>query len=129
MSPRISTPEIDKMYDTAIKAGALGGKVTGAGGGGYMLIYCEYDKRHRVAAALDHMGAPVTDVGFDHEGLRRWTTQVPDERLEPAELRAEFRRRIDDHLTAMESVHNGLALEHPPGPPTRSSTRCALTAS
>ncbi|HEX4009194.1 MAG TPA: hypothetical protein VHX62_04270 [Solirubrobacteraceae bacterium] len=77
MSPRISTPEIDEMYDTAIKAGALGGKVTGAGGGGYMLIYCEYDRRHRVAAALDRMGAPVTDVAFDHEGLRRWTTQVP----------------------------------------------------
>jgi D-glycero-alpha-D-manno-heptose-7-phosphate kinase len=76
MSPRISTPEIDEMYDTAIKAGALGGKVTGAGGGGYMLIYCEYDKKHRVAAALERMGAPVSDVGFDHEGLRRWTTQV-----------------------------------------------------
>jgi len=77
MSPRISTPEIDEMYETARKAGALGGKVTGAGGGGYMLIYCEYDKKHRVAAALEAMGAPVSDIGFDHEGLRRWTTQVP----------------------------------------------------
>jgi D-glycero-alpha-D-manno-heptose-7-phosphate kinase len=77
MSPRISNPEIDEMYDAAIRAGALGGKVTGAGGGGYMLFYCEYDKKHRVAAALDRMGAPVADVGFDHVGLRRWSTQVP----------------------------------------------------
>jgi D-glycero-alpha-D-manno-heptose-7-phosphate kinase len=77
MSPKISNPEIDEMYEAAIKAGALGGKVTGAGGGGYMLFYCEYDKKHRVAAALDKMGAPVSDVGFDHVGLRRWTTQVP----------------------------------------------------
>jgi D-glycero-alpha-D-manno-heptose-7-phosphate kinase len=77
MSPRISTPEIDEMYDAGIKAGALGGKVTGAGGGGYMLFYCEYDKKHRVAAALEKLGAPVSDIGFDHEGLRRWTTQVP----------------------------------------------------
>jgi D-glycero-alpha-D-manno-heptose-7-phosphate kinase len=77
MSPKISNPEIDDMYEAAIKAGALGGKVTGAGGGGYMLFYCEYDKKHRVAAALDHMGAPVSDVGFDHVGLRRWSTQVP----------------------------------------------------
>jgi D-glycero-alpha-D-manno-heptose-7-phosphate kinase len=77
MSPRISTPEIDEMYDAAIRAGALGGKVTGAGGGGYMLIYCEYDRKHRVAAALEQMGVPVSDIGFDHEGLRRWTTHVP----------------------------------------------------
>jgi D-glycero-alpha-D-manno-heptose-7-phosphate kinase len=77
MSPRISTPAIDEMYDVAMKAGALGGKVTGAGGGGYMLFYCEYDKKHHVAAALTRMGAPVSDVGFDLEGLRRWTTQVP----------------------------------------------------
>ena len=77
MSPRITTPEIDEMYDAALRAGALGGKVTGAGGGGYMLIYCEYDKRHHVAHALERMGAPVTDIGFDHEGMRRWTTQVP----------------------------------------------------
>ncbi|HLH65917.1 MAG TPA: hypothetical protein VKV27_09445 [Solirubrobacteraceae bacterium] len=77
MSPRITTPEIDEMYEQAIRAGALGGKVTGAGGGGFMLFYCEYDRKHRVAAALDRMGAPVSDIGFDQEGLRRWTTQVP----------------------------------------------------
>ena len=76
MSPRISTPEIDELYEAGIKAGALGGKVTGAGGGGYMLFYCEYDKKHRVAEALTRMGAPVSDIGFDLEGLRRWTTQV-----------------------------------------------------
>lgn len=76
MSPRISNAHIDELYDGALAAGALGGKVTGAGGGGYMLFYCRYDKKHRVAEALTRMGARVTDFAFDHEGLRRWTTRV-----------------------------------------------------
>ena len=52
MSPKISTEFIDTAYAEARRAGALGGKVTGAGGGGYMLFYCEFQKKHRVAEAL-----------------------------------------------------------------------------
>ncbi len=40
MSSRITNPRIDELYDTAIRAGALGGKLLGAGGGGYLLMYC-----------------------------------------------------------------------------------------
>src|SRR6185503_8156867 len=46
MSPKIATPFIDEAYDLAIRSGALGGKVTGAGGGGYMLFYCPFNRRH-----------------------------------------------------------------------------------
>ena len=44
MSPKIATGFIDEAYDEARKHGALGGKVTGAGGGGYMLFYCAFQR-------------------------------------------------------------------------------------
>jgi D-glycero-alpha-D-manno-heptose-7-phosphate kinase len=75
LSDRISTPYIDEAYAAAREAGALGGKVTGAGGGGYMLFYCEFDKRHLVAEALIKLGMVVTEVGFDSGGLTTWRTR------------------------------------------------------
>ncbi len=73
MSPKISTPLIDEAYDEAMHHGALGGKVTGAGGGGYMLFYCRFDKKHKVAERLIQMGITVTEVAFDHGGLTTWS--------------------------------------------------------
>ncbi len=72
LSPKISSGAIDEMYEEARKHGALGGKMTGAGGGGYMLFYCLFDKKHKVAAALRKLGAVVTEFGFDHYGLQTW---------------------------------------------------------
>jgi D-glycero-alpha-D-manno-heptose-7-phosphate kinase len=73
MSPRISTDFIDEAYARAIERGALGGKVTGAGGGGYMLFYCPFHRKHRVAEALIELGATVTEFEFVHRGLATWT--------------------------------------------------------
>jgi D-glycero-alpha-D-manno-heptose-7-phosphate kinase len=73
MSPKIATPFISEAYERAIAAGALGGKVTGAGGGGYMLFYCPFHRKHRVAETLIDLGAEVTEFGFAHEGLSTWT--------------------------------------------------------
>ena len=53
LSPLITTPEIDNMYDTALKHGALGGKICGAGGGGFMLLFVEPDNQDNVQEALD----------------------------------------------------------------------------
>jgi D-glycero-alpha-D-manno-heptose-7-phosphate kinase len=72
MSPRISTPELDRIYDEALKAGASGGKVTGAGGGGYMLFYCPNESRHRVARRLTELGCSVADFSFEPVGLQTW---------------------------------------------------------
>jgi len=72
MSPRITTPTIDEAYAEALKAGAIGGKVTGAGGGGFMLFYCRPGHQHRIAARLTQMGLQPTEFAFDHEGLRTW---------------------------------------------------------
>jgi D-glycero-alpha-D-manno-heptose-7-phosphate kinase len=72
MSDRITSDYIDEMYAAAMKSGALGGKVTGAGGGGYMLFYCRYDRKHRVADRLTELGGQVTQFAFEHNGLRTW---------------------------------------------------------
>jgi len=72
MSSRISTDRIDEMYEEARRHGAIGGKVTGAGGGGYMLFYCDYRTKHRVAEAMLAMDARVEEFAFEQEGLRTW---------------------------------------------------------
>jgi len=73
MAGKITTPHIDQMYEEARKAGALGGKVTGAGGGGYMLFICEFDKKHKVAEKLEQMGGQIVEFAFDYKGLRTWS--------------------------------------------------------
>lgn len=49
---RITNPQIDDMYATALGAGALGGKIAGAGGGGFLLLYCPRERQGDVRAAL-----------------------------------------------------------------------------
>ena len=73
MSPKITNDHIDELYDEAKRHGAIGGKVTGAGGGGYMLLYCRYDTKHEVQAALAGLGAEAVDFQFDHAGLTTWS--------------------------------------------------------
>jgi D-glycero-alpha-D-manno-heptose-7-phosphate kinase len=73
MSPRITTSFIDEAYAEARRHGALGGKVTGAGGGGYMLFYCRFDKKHKVAEALSRLGASVAEFSFEPHGLTTWS--------------------------------------------------------
>jgi D-glycero-alpha-D-manno-heptose-7-phosphate kinase len=75
MSPKITNDHIDELYDEAMRHGAIGGKVTGAGGGGYMLLYCKYDAKHKVRAALAALGAEAIDFQFDHVGLTGWSYQ------------------------------------------------------
>lgn len=52
LAGKISSPSIDNLYESAIRAGATGGKITGAGGGGFFLVYCEHDKQDAVREAL-----------------------------------------------------------------------------
>jgi D-glycero-alpha-D-manno-heptose-7-phosphate kinase len=73
LSSKISNEFIDTAYEEAMKHGALGGKVTGAGGGGYMLFYCPFQRKHRVANALIAMGGQVTEFDFTSNGLTTWS--------------------------------------------------------
>jgi D-glycero-alpha-D-manno-heptose-7-phosphate kinase len=59
----ISNGSIDKMYDAARQAGAIGGKLTGAGGGGFLLLYCPHHKQEAVRAALN----PLQELPFQLE--------------------------------------------------------------
>jgi D-glycero-alpha-D-manno-heptose-7-phosphate kinase len=72
ISPQISNPQIDEIYDAARKAGAVGGKLSGAGGGGFMLFYCSFEKKHEVAEALRNLNCSISDVTFDFHGLQTW---------------------------------------------------------
>ncbi len=74
MSDKISNPAIDEMYEEARKAGAIGGKISGAGGGGFMMIYCQFDRRHKVAERLEQLGGKIIDFQFEEKGLQTWRT-------------------------------------------------------
>jgi D-glycero-alpha-D-manno-heptose-7-phosphate kinase len=69
----ITTPEIQQMYDTAINAGATGGKISGAGGGGFVFFYCPDNTKYNVIKELDKLNIghnqPFT---FNKFGLRTW---------------------------------------------------------
>ncbi|NPD83592.1 dehydrogenase [Lentimicrobium sp. L6] len=73
MADNITNSEIDHLYDSVIKAGANGGKVSGAGGGGFMFFYCPKNTRHQVIRALDDIGGNVKRYEFVTQGLQTWT--------------------------------------------------------
>jgi len=58
LSDKVTTPEIDDIYDKALKAGAIGGKILGAGGGGFMLFLAEPDRQNEVGEALQLNSIP-----------------------------------------------------------------------
>ncbi len=73
MNPDVASGTIaDELYYQARCSGATGGKLLGAGGGGYLLLYCETDKQHDVKQALEAMGGQVTNFAFDSHGLQTW---------------------------------------------------------
>ena len=72
LSPRISNAQLDRLYEIAREHGALGGKITGAGGGGYMLLYCPAERKHAVAVKLKELGCTIIDIGFEPMGLQTW---------------------------------------------------------
>jgi D-glycero-alpha-D-manno-heptose-7-phosphate kinase len=64
----ISDPWIDQWYETARTAGAAGGKIAGAGGGGFLLLYCLLEHQERVTAALEAEGLNRMDFRFESGG-------------------------------------------------------------
>ena len=68
ISSGISTDSIDEQYDKAIKAGALGGKLLGAGGGGFLLFYVPTEKQEAVKKALE--GQMYVPFKFENEGTK-----------------------------------------------------------
>lgn len=73
MADSISNEFIDNVYDAAMAAGASGGKISGAGGGGFMFFYCPSTTRYRVIDALAAFGGKAKRYEFVNEGLKTWT--------------------------------------------------------
>jgi D-glycero-alpha-D-manno-heptose-7-phosphate kinase len=68
----VSNPHIDTVYDAAINAGALAGKVSGAGGGGFMWFFVPADKRMNVIRTLNSFGGQVSNCHFTKHGSQAW---------------------------------------------------------
>lgn len=73
MAKGITNELIDDIYSTAINAGATGGKISGAGGGGFMIFYTEESNRYKVLKALEKFGGQAKQYKFCKEGLITWT--------------------------------------------------------
>ncbi len=71
-SKMVSNPYINGLYDLARKHGAIGGKITGAGGGGFMLFFCEPNKEQIVSEQLEKAGAKPISFAFEFDGLQTW---------------------------------------------------------
>jgi D-glycero-alpha-D-manno-heptose-7-phosphate kinase len=68
----VSNPHIDAIYDAAIQAGALAGKISGAGGGGFMLFFVPTEKRMDVVRALSKFEGQVSNCHFTKHGTQAW---------------------------------------------------------
>lgn len=70
VSAKISSPRIDHLYELAVQNGALGGKITGAGGGGFLLLFCEPAYQNRVREVLVADGVREMAFAFDFQGAQ-----------------------------------------------------------
>jgi D-glycero-alpha-D-manno-heptose-7-phosphate kinase len=73
LQSEISNPHIDRLYERARREGAIGGKILGAGGGGFLLVMVAFEKRHLVAKALEEEGGVILPFAFEASGLQTWT--------------------------------------------------------
>ena len=70
ISTKMTTSEIDDWYELAMRNGALGGKVMGAGGGGFMLFCVKNGERKQLRSVLENAGLRYMDFKFDWEGVK-----------------------------------------------------------
>jgi len=73
MAANISNSNIEEIYEAAKAAGATGGKISGAGGGGFMIFYCPGNTNYAVKEALLKFGGEVKKYSFTKYGLTSWT--------------------------------------------------------
>ncbi len=74
MAKNISNPAIEAIYSAVKKAGATGGKISGAGGGGFMIFYCPGNTRFKVIDTLNNFGGEIKPFRFTKQGLITWTS-------------------------------------------------------
>lgn len=72
LAENISNTSLEEIYKTAIKNGASGGKISGAGGGGFMILYCPNNTQEKVIKSLDKFKGSVMPYEFIEQGLSCW---------------------------------------------------------
>ena len=75
-SPYIAPPIVDEVYALARQHGAWGGKITGAGGGGFMVFACPFDRRLDLERALTQAGVHVRPFSFVNHGVQSWSVEA-----------------------------------------------------
>ena len=76
LSSKISSNQIDNTYDEVMASGALGGKLLGAGGGGYFLFFVAGDQKLAVRKRIIELGMEIQPFSFDQEGLCTWKLRL-----------------------------------------------------
>ena len=66
----VTNEKIDLLYEKSLKLGALGGKLTGAGGGGHLLLYCEPSKQKLIIEEMTNRGLKHIPFSFQNEGCK-----------------------------------------------------------
>ena len=69
-SKNVSNNRIDKLYDLAIKSGAIGGKLAGAGGGGHLVLYCEKSKQPKIVEKMNQFKIKEVKFSFYNDGAK-----------------------------------------------------------
>lgn len=83
-NPAAVVPQVEDMLQAALEAGALGGKLLGAGGGGYLLVVCGAGQKGRVSEVLKSLQGDVVPFLLDSDGVTIWETEISaDDKLHP----------------------------------------------
>jgi D-glycero-alpha-D-manno-heptose-7-phosphate kinase len=77
-SPYIAPPIVDDIYALARAHGAWGGKITGAGGGGFMVFACPFDRRLELERVLGEAGVQLRPFSFTTRGVHSWSVEVEE---------------------------------------------------
>lgn len=77
-SPYIAPPEVEDIYALARRHGAWGGKITGAGGGGFMVFACPFDRRLELERVLIEAGVQIRHFSFTTQGVHAWAVEVAE---------------------------------------------------
>lgn len=75
-SPYIAPPIVEEIYSLARQHGAWGGKITGAGGGGFMVFACPFDRRLELERVLEGAGVRMRPFSFTTQGVHSWSVEV-----------------------------------------------------
>jgi D-glycero-alpha-D-manno-heptose-7-phosphate kinase len=76
LSDHISNDRVELIYNTAIKSGAVGGKLMGAGAGGFFLFFVQPQHRLNVAHALKQLKCTISSINFDSDGVVAWRQRI-----------------------------------------------------